>query len=138
MGGMRPGAFSVSLPVADLAASQEFYATLGFETAGGSLGEGYLILRNGVAVIGIFSFEDMDFDAPMLTFNPGLDVQLGETDDFTDVREISAALRAAGAELVADAEPGSGPAHLVALDPDGHRILVDQFRDAPPGRSSAT
>jgi catechol 2,3-dioxygenase-like lactoylglutathione lyase family enzyme len=129
---MQPGAFSVSLPVADLRASRDFYATLGFESVGGSLDEGYLILRNGVAVIGVFSFEGMDFDAPMLTFNPGLDVQLGETDDFTDVREISEALRAAGAHLVADAEPGTGPAHLVVLDPDGHRILVDQFREAPP------
>jgi catechol 2,3-dioxygenase-like lactoylglutathione lyase family enzyme len=130
---MQPGAFSISLPVADLEASRDFYTSLGFETAGGSLDEGYLILRNGVAVIGVFNFDGMDFDAPMLTFNPGLDVQLGQTDDFTDVREISQALRDAGAHVVVDAEPGTGPAHLVVLDPDGHRILIDQFRDAPTG-----
>jgi catechol 2,3-dioxygenase-like lactoylglutathione lyase family enzyme len=130
---MQPGAFSISLPVADLETSRDFYATLGFETAGGSLDEGYLILRHGVAVIGIFNFDGMDFDAPMLTFNPGLDVQLGSSDDFTDVREISQALRAADARVVVDAEPGTGPAHLVVLDPDGHRILIDQFRDAPNG-----
>lgn len=130
---MKPGAFSISLPAANLEASRDFYATLGFDAVGGSLDEGYLILRHGVAVIGIFNFEGMDFDAPMLTFNPGLDVELGQTDDFTDVREISQALHAAGAEVVADAEPGTGPAHLVVLDPDGHRILIDQFRDAPSG-----
>ena len=130
---MQPGAFSISLPVADLQASRDFYATLGFEVAGGSLDEGYLILRHGVAVIGIFNFDGMDFDAPMLTFNPGLDVLDGPTDDFTDVREISQALRDAGAQIVTDAEPGTGPAHLVVLDPDGYRILIDQFRDAPTG-----
>jgi catechol 2,3-dioxygenase-like lactoylglutathione lyase family enzyme len=128
---MQPGAFSISLPVTDLEASRGFYATLGFDTVGGSLDEGYLILRNGVAVIGIFNFDGMDFDAPMLTFNPGLDVQLGQTEDFTDVREISQALRNAGAQVVVDVEPGTGPAHLVVLDPDGHRILIDQFRNAP-------
>ena len=128
---MQPGAFSISLPVNDLEASRGFYATLGFDTVGGSLDDGYLILRNGVAVIGIFNFDGMDFDAPMLTFNPGLDVQLGQTEDFTDVREISQALRNAGAQVVVDAEPGTGPAHLVALDPDGYRILIDQFRNAP-------
>ena len=131
MATVQPGAFSISLPVADLAASRDFYATLGLEPVGGSLDDGYLVLRNGTTVVGLFSFEGMDFDAPMLTFNPGLDVQLGETDDFTDVREVAQALRDAGAELVADPEPGTGPAHLVVLDPDGHRILVDQFRDAP-------
>lgn len=130
---MQPGAFSISLPVADLETSRDFYATLGFVAVGGSLEEGYLILRNGAAVIGIFNFDGMDFSAPMLTFNPGLDVQLGQTDQFTDVREISQALRSAGAEVVVDPEPGTGPAHLVVLDPDGHRILIDQFRDAPSG-----
>jgi catechol 2,3-dioxygenase-like lactoylglutathione lyase family enzyme len=133
VGVMQPGAFSISLPVADLEASRDFYATIGFETAGGSLDEGYLILRHGVAVIGIFNFDGMDFNAPMLAFNPGLDAQLGPTDEFTDVREISQALRGAGAQIVVDAEPGTGPAHLVVLDPDGHRILIDQFYDDPAG-----
>ncbi len=128
---MEPGAFSISLPVSDLVASRAFYAVLGFEVVGGSVDEGYLILRNGVAVIGVFSFDGMDFDAPMLTFNPGHDVDNNELEDFTDVREIAAALKAAGVPLVSDAAPGTGPAHLVVLDPDGHRILVDQFVGAP-------
>ena len=78
----------------------------------------------------------MDFDAPMLTFNPGLTQDMGTATEFTDVREVAAALDGAGVEPVARPEPGTGPAHLVVLDPDGHRILVDQFVDAPGSGSS--
>ena len=131
---MDLGAFSISLPVADLERSREFYATLGFEVAGCEAEHGYLILRNGLTLIGIFNFDNMDFDAPMLTFNPGLTQEMGESTDFTDVRDVSAGLRAAGHEPLDDCEPdGTGPAHVVVLDPDGHRILVDQFVDKPGG-----
>ena len=115
---MDLGAFSISLPVTDLARSREFYATLGFTPTGGT-------------IIGLFAFDGMDFDAPMLTFNPGLTQDMGTTAEFTDVRDVAAALDGAGVEPVARPEPGTGPAHLVVLDPDGHRILVDQFVDAP-------
>ncbi len=132
---MELGAFSISLPVADLAASREFYESLGFSVVGGDAGEagqGYLMLSQGTTIIGLFCFDGMDFDAPMLTFNPGLTNQMTETDDFTDVREVSRAARAAGITPQRDCDPdASGPDHVVLLDPDGHRILVDQFRDAP-------
>jgi catechol 2,3-dioxygenase-like lactoylglutathione lyase family enzyme len=129
---MHLGAFSVSLPVSDLARSREFYESLGFSVVGGDPDQGYQMMAQGATVIGLFSFEGMDFDAPMLTFNPGLTNDLTETDDFTDVREISRTMHDAGITPDPDCEPGStGPAHLVVLDPDGHRILVDQFRDAP-------
>lgn len=128
---MELGAFSISLPVADLARSRDFYATLGFTPTGGSEADGYLILANGTTLIGLFAFDGMDFDAPMLTFNPGLTQEMGETQQFTDVREVAAALGDAGHEPVSAPEQGTGPAHLVVLDPDGHRILVDQFVDAP-------
>ena len=128
---MDLGAFSISLPVSDLARSREFYATLGFRPTGGSEDDGYLILANGTTIIGIFAFDGMDFDAPMLTFNPGLTQDMGTSTDFTDVREVARALTEAGVEPAAPPEPGTGPAHLVVLDPDGHRILVDQFVDAP-------
>lgn len=128
---MDLGAFSISLPVTDLTRSREFYATLGFTPTGGSEDDGYLILGNGTTLIGIFAFDGMDFDAPMLTFTPGLTQDRGRSDEFTDVREVAAALTEAGVEPVAAPEPGTGPAHLVVLDPDGHRILVDQFFDAP-------
>ena len=122
---MKLGAFSLSLAVADLVASREFYERLGFETVGGDADEGWLILRNDHAYIGLF--EGM-FDANILTFNPGLTQEMGETDDFTDVRDIQAALEAGGIELIerTDAD-GTGPAHIVMTDPDGNRIMVDQF-----------
>ena len=128
---MDLGAFSVSLPVSDLDASRAFYATLGFEVVGGDAEQGYLMLRNGTTILGLFAFDGMDFDAPMLTFNPGLTQDMGTSTDFTDVREVARALTEAGVEPAAAPEPGTGPAHLVVLDPDGHRILVDQFVDAP-------
>ena len=87
--GMEPGAFSVSLSVADLAASRAFYETLGFEVTGGDADAGWLILRNGTAIIGLFHGM---FEGTLLTFNPGLTNEATPTDEFTDVREIQATL----------------------------------------------
>ncbi len=126
---MRLGAFSVSLAVADLAASQRFYETIGFSVGGGDADQGWLILRNGDTTIGLF--QGM-FDANILTFNPGWSGAAEPVDDFTDVREIQAALRAAGFEpaVAADGD-GTGPAHVVVTDPDGNQIMFDQHVDRP-------
>ena len=51
---MELGAFSVSLAVKDLAASRAFYETLGFEPFMGDPEQGWLVLRNGDHVIGLF------------------------------------------------------------------------------------
>ena len=67
---MQLGAFSVSLSVSDLDASRAFYEALGFQAVGGMAEEGWLILRNGDSVIGLF--QGM-FEGNMLTFNPGWD-----------------------------------------------------------------
>lgn len=123
---MSLGAFSVSLPVADLAASTTFYRALGFEPVAGDPDEHWLILRNGDAVIGLF--EGM-FDEPILTFNPGMDQQMQPVDPFVDVRDVQAHLWAAGIEPVTSTEAaGTEPAHIVVVDPDGNRIMVDQHR----------
>jgi hypothetical protein len=50
---MQLGAFSVSLAVKDLAASQQFYANLGFTRLAGD-GKNWLVLKNGDHVIGLF------------------------------------------------------------------------------------
>ncbi len=68
------GAFSVSLAVKDLQASQVFYEKLGFEQAGGDPSQNWLILRNGTVTIGLF--QGM-FERNVLTFNFGWDLPGG-------------------------------------------------------------
>lgn len=121
---MQLGAFSVSLAVKDIAASQAFYEKLGFAQAGGDPAQGWLILRNATTTIGLF--QGM-FEGNILTFNPGWDADANPLSDFEDVREIQDRLRAAGIELIEQAEPDStGPAHITLRDPDGNAILIDQ------------
>lgn len=65
----------------------------------------------------------------MLTFNPGWDQQDNETENFTDVREIQRELKRMGISLASEAdEAGQGPASIMAIDPDGNPILIDQHR----------
>lgn len=121
---MELGNFSVSLAVKDLAASRAFYETLGFTTMGGDADGGWLILRNGTTIIGLFHGM---FERNILTFNPGWDGDAQTLPTFTDVREIQRQLRAAGLVFEQEAdETTSGPASLIVLDPDGNPILLDQ------------
>jgi catechol 2,3-dioxygenase-like lactoylglutathione lyase family enzyme len=123
---MDLGAFSVSLAVKDLGASRAFYEKLGFNAFHGEAAQGWLIMRNGPVVIGLF--QGM-FERNMLTFNPGWDGNAQPVDPFTDIREIQRRLREAGIELATEAEEeGSGPASLTVVDPDGNPILFDQHR----------
>ena len=123
---MDLGAFSISLSVADIEASRNFYQKLGFEPVGGNIDDNWLILRNGDHVIGLF--EGM-FEKNMLTFNPGWNQQCKETDPFTDVREIQRMLKEQGVELYGEAdETSKGPASITLFDPDGNPILIDQHR----------
>ena len=123
---MDLGAFSISLAVKDIKASRDFYKALGFEEAGGDIEQNWLILRNREHVIGLF--QGM-FDKNMLTFNPGWDQQCNETESYDDVREIQAALKAAGIELFQEADAaGEGPASFSVVDPDGNPVLIDQHR----------
>lgn len=122
---MELGVFSISLAVEDLAASRAFYEKLGFEATGGSEEQNYLILKNGDTVIGLF--QGM-FDKNILTFNPGITLDGGRLDSFTDVREIQRRLRDRGIEPVESAdETSEGAAHITLEDPDGNPILIDQF-----------
>ncbi len=124
---MDLGAFSISLTVADLDASREFYEKLGFEVVGGAADQNYLILASGTTLIGLFH---RMFDKNILTFNPGLNNEMVEVEPFTDVREIQAKLEAAGIEIESKVDPESaeGAAHITLIDPDGNPILIDQFR----------
>ena len=125
-----PGAFSISLTVKDLAVSRSFYETLGFEAFAGDPAQGWQMMRNRDAVIGLF--QGM-FDKNMLTFNPGW-TAAGQTDQspFEDVRDLQARLKAAGITLASETDPdGHGPASIMLEDPDGNPILIDQHVDAP-------
>ena len=127
---MQLGAFSVSLAVHDLAASRSFYEKLGFTVTGGD-GKKYLMMVNGTTIIGLFQGL---FERNILTFNPGLAQDTSRVDDFTDVRDIRAALVAEGVEMATDTDPdATGPASVVITDPDGNPILIDQFFPRPGG-----
>jgi len=123
---MDLGAFSISLTVKDIAASLAFYEKLGFASFGGDLAQGWLILKNGNHVIGLF--QGM-FDKNMLTFNPGWDQNAEDVDQFTDVRELQKQLEAHGVTIVTGVDGSEhGPASIVIEDPDGNPILIDQHR----------
>ena len=121
---MELGAFSISLAVKDIAASQSFYEKLGFQIFGGDAAQNWLIMKNGRHVIGLF--QGM-FDQNILTFNPGWDQETNTLDAFTDVRDLQRALKAQGLDIVNEAdEKSTGPASFVVIDPDGNTILIDQ------------
>jgi catechol 2,3-dioxygenase-like lactoylglutathione lyase family enzyme len=128
---MELGNFSVSLAVKDLAASRAFYEKLGFRTFGGDAEQGWLILQNGTATIGLF--QGM-FERNILTFNPGWNAKAETIETFTDVRELQKRLLEAGLELQVKAdEKSTGPASFMLSDPDGNPVLVDQHVARPGG-----
>lgn len=118
------GAFSVSLAVKDLQASKRFYEELGFEAFAGDESQNWLILRNGIATIGLFKGM---FEGHMLTFNPGWDSDANGLETFTDARELLQRLKARGIEVGSETvETATGPASFMIADPDGNQILFDQ------------
>ena len=121
---MELGCFSVSLAVADIAASRAFYEKLGFQVYAGDADQGWLILKNGPTNIGLF--QGM-FEKNLLTFNPGWDLDANPLDAFTDVRDLQRQLKADGVAFDMEADESStGPASFVITDPDGNPILFDQ------------
>ena len=91
---------------------------------GGDAAQGWLILKNGSTVIGLFQGI---FEKNILTFNPGWDQAAQPLPSFTDVRQIQAVLEARGAALDTRADPDTtGPAHIVLTDPDGNVVMLDQ------------
>jgi lactoylglutathione lyase len=121
---MELGAFSISLAVKDIDASRRFYEAFGFTVFGGDAAQNWLIMKNGDHLIGLFHGM---FEQNILTFNPGWDSNAQKLPSFTDVRELQRQLKAQGVQLVQEAdETTTGPAHFVAVDPDGNSILVDQ------------
>ena len=121
---MELGAFSISLAVKDLQASRDFYERFGFGVVGGDAAQNWLIMRNDEHTIGLF--QGM-FEKNTLTFNPGWDSGARQLEAFTDVRDLQRQLKARGVELQSEADENTtGPASIMAVDPDGNPILVDQ------------
>lgn len=123
-GSLDLGAFSVSLSVADLDTSRQFYEKLGFEVTGGTAEHNYLILKNGESTIGLFHGM---FEGNILTFNPGLTNRMERLESYTDVRTIQMSLENEGVALQTRAEGEAGPASITLSDPDGNAVLIDQF-----------
>jgi catechol 2,3-dioxygenase-like lactoylglutathione lyase family enzyme len=122
--GMQLGVFSLSLNVKDIRASREFYTKFGFRNFGGNIDENWLIMKNGEQVIGLF--QGM-IERNTLTFNPGWDSNAQLVPGYTDVRQLQRQLEENGVVLAARTdESGSGPAYIIAIDPDGNPILIDQ------------
>lgn len=121
---MKLGAFSVSLNVKDVAVSQRFYEAIGFEVFHGDAAQGWVMMRNGPTVLGLFAGF---LEANTLTFNPGWDQNAQVLDQFDDIRDIQKDLKAKGIPFVEEADEGTnGPTHFMLIDPDGNPILVDQ------------
>ena len=78
---MKLGAFSMSLSVKDLSKSVSFYKDLGFRPFGGNEDHGYVIMKNGDTLIGLF--QGM-FEGNLMTFNPGWDQTASAVDPFDD------------------------------------------------------
>lgn len=121
---MDLGCFSISLTVADLAKSKEFYEKIGFSVFAGEEPHGFLIMKNGDTNIGLF--QGM-FEKNILTFNPGWNQNAEATEAFRDIRELRDQLKSHGIEIVEDSiAEAKGPASLSIVDPDGNTILLDQ------------
>lgn len=122
---MQLGVFSLSLNVKDIQASREFYAKFGFKDFGGNIEQNWLIMKNdSEQIIGLF--QGM-IEKNTLTFNPGWDSNAQTVPGYTDVRQLQRQLEEQGVVLAARTdEAGSGPAYIIAIDPDGNPILIDQ------------
>ncbi|KYC50430.1 MAG: Glyoxalase-like domain protein [Candidatus Methanofastidiosum methylothiophilum] len=122
---MKLGAFSVSLTVKDIRKSYEFYKKLGFIDKGGNIEENWVVLKNEECVIGLF--QGM-FDKNILTFSPGWDQNANVLNEYNDIREIQRNYKGKGIEFIKEAdETTKGPEHFIIEDPDGNRIMFDQY-----------
>jgi predicted lactoylglutathione lyase len=123
---MKLGAFSVSLNVRDIEVSRAFYETMGFKVFAGGASQKYFIMKNGIALIGLF--QGM-FEKTLLTFNPGWDENAATIENFDDVRTIQRSLQQKGIPFLMEIDEtvsASGPGSIMIEDPDGNQILIDQ------------
>ena len=120
---MDLGWLDVCLRVADVAVSRAYYEGLGFRPVEGDDAQGWAVMVNGEARIGLYEAVHMEGDAFSLNFRGG------------DVVAIAADLKAKGYAFHKDLHlSNQGGASARLMDPDGHAI----FFDCAPGESKKT
>ena len=111
---MKLGWFDVCLKVKSAKKSREFYAKLGFHKVEGKDEEGWAVVTNGEARLGLYEEQHVGKDALTLNFRGG------------DVMANAKALQEKGLEFEMgpkEIEGGGGTAIL--RDPDGYSIFLD-------------
>lgn len=109
---MRIGKLDVCLRVSQVERSLSFYKKLGFQQVEG--GEGWAIVSNGEARLGLFTEQYMGNNLVSLNFRGG------------NIREICQSL--ADSALTFEAEPnyvGVTGGSAALRDPDGHLVFLD-------------
>jgi len=110
------GNFSISLAVADIQASVDFYEKLGFKHVKGvgTIEDKWMLMENGKARIGLFQGF---FPKNTITMNP------------KDARTLYTSATEAGLKIVykVGMNKTEGPASFSVVDPDGNPVLIDQF-----------
>jgi catechol 2,3-dioxygenase-like lactoylglutathione lyase family enzyme len=111
---MDLGWLDVCLRVKDVAASRAFYEALGFRRVEGADSEGWGVVVNGEARIGLFQPQFMEEETFSLNFRGG------------DVMAIAKDLQDRGLAFEKGPAAGrEGGASAVLKDPDGHTLLFD-------------
>ena len=105
------GRFEYCLNVKDIDASLAFYRKLGFERTGGDIGEGWAILSDGKAVIGLYAGH---IGENLLNFRGG--------DVFAIVKELKKRGLKMEREAHIEADGSSG---ATLRDPDGNLIYFN-------------
>lgn len=116
---MELGNFSVSLNVANIKESKEFYENLGFEVIFGEEKDKWLIMKNGTTKIGLF--EGM-FENNILTFNPKWNEKGIEDSSMSDIKEIYQSVVDNDLNVISPLTEKN----FMITDPDGNVILFDQ------------
>lgn len=109
---MRLGRLDVCLTAAHVGVTADFYRKLGFEMVEGNVEEGWAILTDGEARLGIFAEQFMGEKKFSLNFRGG------------NIRKLAASLTEAGLEV----EPkfaGERGGTIKLFDPDGNLVFLD-------------
>lgn len=119
---MELGWLDVCLRVEDVRVSRTFYQELGFRRVEGEDEEGWAVVVNGEARLGLFEPKYMSQQVT-LNFRGG------------DISVITETLKGRGFEFVEEPQTGpKGSGSAILKDPDGHTL----FFDTAPGETKKT